>query len=507
MHLNAFDIIAFLLFMAVVIGISLYFSRREETGEDYFLAGRGLTWWLIGFSLIASNISTEHFVGMAGKGFGGVGLAIASYEWIAAITMVIVAWYFLPKFLRSGIFTMPEFLEYRFSRTARSIMAFYLMVAYVVVAMTTVLYSGAIALKALFGLDLVAGIWLIGLIAGAYTTYGGLKAVVWTDLFQGAALLLGGLLVTVIGFGAIGGVGRFLEVGGPKLHVLLPADHPELPWTILIGGIWVPNFFYWGLNQFITQRTLGSKSLAEGQRGIVFAALLKLIIPFIIVFPGIMAFELYGSQITDANQAYPFLIKNLLPDGLTGIMFAALFGAVLSSLDSMLNSASTIFTIDLYKQHINPEVSPHRMVAIGRIATVVFVLIACLWAPLLEHIPSVFDYIQMFWGFISPGILCVFLFGLFVKRTPPAAAVATLLLSLPVYGFFLWRAPFSYTNNMGYAFLVLAIVTAVFTLLRPLARPVELPQRVSLDLTPARRIKLYGSLVIAATVALYVIFR
>ncbi|WP_272481688.1 SLC5 family protein [Rhodothermus marinus] len=282
------DLIAFVGFIAFVIGFSLYASRKEETGEDYFLAGRGLTWWLIGFSLIASNISTEHFVGMAGRGFE-LGLAIASYEWMAAVTLVIVAFFFLPKFLRAGIYTMPEYLEYRYNTTARTIMATFMMLAYVFVALATVLYSGALALEAIFGLDTVLGIWLIGLLAGFYTVYGGLKAVVWTDLLQGAALLLGGLLVTVLGFQALGGVDVFFAQAGDKLHTVLPWDHPEMPWVaVFIGGLWIPNLFYWGLNQFITQRTLGARSLEEGQKGIMLAALLKLLIPFIIVFPGIM---------------------------------------------------------------------------------------------------------------------------------------------------------------------------------------------------------------------------
>ncbi len=507
MHLNLFDTLSFLGFLALVVGISVWKSRREETGEDYFLAGRGLTWWLIGLSLIASNISTEHFVGQSGKGFGASGLAVASYEWIAAITMVFVALFFLPRFLRSGIYTIPEFLEYRFNTAARSIMAVYMMVAFVFVAMATVLYSGAIALRTMFGLDLVVGIWLIGLIAGAYTTYGGLKAVVWTDLFQGVALLLGGVLVTVLAFKAVGGVGAFLEARGDRPHVLLPADHPEYPWTILLGGIWVPNLFYWGLNQFITQRTLGAKSLAEGQKGIIFAAAIKLIIPVIIIFPGIIAAQLYASQISDVNEAYPFLIKHLLPTGLTGLMFAALFGAVMSSLDSMANSASTIFTIDLYQRHLRPDADPRRLVLIGRVVTAFFVLFACLWAPMLGRIESVFDYIQMFWGFISPGVLCAFLFGIFVKRTPPLAAVAVLLASLPVYGFFLARDPYSYTNNMGWTILVLGILAAIITWRRPLAEPVEMPQRVDIDLAPSPSVKLLGGIVVAATVALYVIFR
>ena len=336
------DGVSFVLFLAAVIGVSLYASRHERTDEDYFLAGRGLTWPLIGISLIASNISTEQFVGMAGAGFGQAGLAVASYEWVAAATLVFVALVLLPRFLRLGIYTMPEFLEHRYGPVPRTIMAVYMLAAYVGVAIAAVLYSGAIGLEAIFGLDVVAGIWLIGALAGAYTVYGGLKAVVWSDLLQGTALLVGGAIVAVVGLGYVGGLRAFLSVNEAKLHLVLPADHPDLPWTALLLGIWIPNVFYWGFNQFITQRTLAARTLADGQRGMLFAAGLKLVVPFIVVFPGIMAFQLFGAEIDHGDQAYPVLISRLLPAGLRGVLFAALFGAVMSSLDSMLNSASSI---------------------------------------------------------------------------------------------------------------------------------------------------------------------
>jgi SSS family solute:Na+ symporter len=512
MQLNFLDTIAFIAFIALVIGVSLYASRKEDTSEDYFLAGRGLTWWLVGFSLIASNISSEHFVGQAGKGFGSAGLAVASYEWIAAITLVFVAIWFLPRFLRSGIYTMPEFLEYRYNATARAIMAVFMMVAYVVVAMATVLYSGAIALKAIFGIDVLLGIWLIGLLAGAYTIYGGLKAVVWSDLIQGIALLMGGVLVTWLGLRAVGGVAPFLSTNADKLHMILPANHVDYPWTILLVGIWVPNLFYWGLNQFITQRTLGAKSLRHGQNGIIFAALIKLVIPFIIVLPGIMAFQLAASgqlQIGAADTAYPALIKELLPVGLRGLMLAALFGAVMSSLDSMLNSASAIFTMDLYKRHFRPEAGPRRLVLVGRAMTAVFVLFGCLIAPGLANpaFKGIFNYIQMFQGFISPGIVTVFLFGLLVRRAPTPAAMAAMLLNIPIYGLLLWLLPeVAFLNHMAITFLSLVAVMAMITILRPLPQPVRFKARSGLDLTPSPFARWGGAVVVVLTITLYVVF-
>ncbi|MHC4260432.1 MAG: sodium:solute symporter family transporter, partial [Planctomycetota bacterium] len=295
MTLGLLDIVVFLAFFGVVVGVSMYKSRREETGEDFFLASRGLVWPLIGLSLIAANISTEHFVGMAGQGAGIAGLAVASYEWIAAITLVFVAIFFLPRFLRSGIFTIPEYLEYRYNPAARAIMAFYTMVIYVGVTIAAVVYSGGLTLQTIFGdlenpRHLLYGVLVIGGIAGLYTIWGGLKAVAWADLFQGSALIAGGAVTMVLGFKAIG-VRSFFEHNADKLHMVLDKNHPVLPWTALVIGLWIPNFYYWGLNQYITQRTLAAKTLRQGQLGVIFAAALKLLIPFIIIFPGIMSLQ------------------------------------------------------------------------------------------------------------------------------------------------------------------------------------------------------------------------
>jgi solute:Na+ symporter, SSS family len=507
MDLTLVDAVAFIGFLAIVVAVSLYASRGERTDVDYFLAGRGLTWSLVGFSLIASNISTEHFVGMAGAGFGEAGLAIASYEWIAAVVLVVVALVMLPAFLKLGVFTMPEFLERRFNGFARTVMATYMMIAYVGVAIAAVLYSGAIGLEAIFGLDLYAGIWLIGAIAGVYTVYGGLKAVVWSDLLQGAALLIGGAFVAVVALGEVGGLSAFLDASADKLHVVLPAEHSEIPWTALIVGIWIPNFFYWGCNQFITQRTLGAKNLAQGQKGALLAAGIKLIIPFIIVFPGIMALQLYGNQIADGDQAYPILIKNLVPVGLRGVMFAALFGAVMSSLDSMLNSASTIFTMDLFRRHIKPDVDDKSLVKIGRIATGAFVVVGCLLAPLPGEFEGVFQYIQMIWGFISPGVVAAFLFGFVVRRAPANAAVVALFLSPIVYGALLFFAPeVAFLNHMAITFGAIVATMTVMTILNPRETPALDEDPPDFDMTPAPSAKYAGAAVLVGVVALYIVF-
>lgn len=508
MTLNTLDLIVFALFTLFVIAVSLYASRKEESSEDYFLAGRNLAWWTIGLSLIASNISTEHFVGMAGRGFA-IGLAIASYEWMAAITLVIVALFFLPKFLKNGIYTIPEFLEYRYGEVPRTLMAILILITYVVVALASVLYSGALALNAIFDINLVLGIWLIGILAGAYTVYGGLKAVVWSDVIQGSTLMIGGLIITLLGFQKIGGLQRFLELSQDKLHTVLPWDHPEMPWiAVFIGGLWIPNLFYWGLNQFISQRTLAAKSLAEGQKGIMLAAFLKLLIPFIIVFPGIMALHLYPNDIPSADQAYPIMIAKILPTGLRGIMLAALFGAVMSSLDSILNSASTIFTIDIYKRYISKTQDQTKLVRIGRISTAILVITGCLYAPILSQFESIFQYLQMIWGFISPGIVASFLFGLMWPKVPAKAATGAMLLGIPVYGFLVLQFPhIAFLHHMAITFLVLCLFITAFTLYKPLKTPRSIKvTTTTVDLTPFRYIKETSLLLVLLTAGLYVLF-
>jgi SSS family solute:Na+ symporter len=507
MKLGFLDIFVLVASIVVVYAVSLWASRKEESAEDYFLAGRQLAWPLIGMSLIASNISTEHFVGMAGRGYD-LGLAIASYEWMAAVTLVIVAIFFLPRFLRSGIYTMPQFLELRFNLRARTIMSAFMLLAYIFVGLAAVLYSGALALATIFDLPLIEAIWLIGILTGIYTVWGGLKAVVWSDFLQGIALLLGGLLVTVLAFHAVGGIKPFLAGAGNRLHTVLPWNHPEMPWVaVFFGGLWIPNLFYWGLNQFITQRTLGARSLADGQRGIIMAAWIKLAIPFLIVFPGILAAELYGAKIANPDQAYPYMIRELLPNGLRGAMLAALLGAVMSSLSSMLNSASTIFTIDFYQRHFRPEATQKQIVTVGRLITAACVIIACLWAPAIARFGSVFQYMQMIWGFISPGIVTAFLFGLFSRKAPPLAASAVMLLGIPVYGGLLVLAPpVAFLHHMMLTFFVRLLVSAIITAWKPLREPVVMPVQSRIDMTPAPGLYAWAGAVITATAVLYVIF-
>ncbi len=505
---STLDVVTFVGFLVLVVAISLYASRKEDTSEDYFLAGRGLSWWLIGFSLIASNISTEQIVGLAGGAHGPQGLAVASWEWLSSIAMVLIALFLLPVFLKLGLYTMPQFLEQRYSRAARIIMAVYTICLYVGVLMSTVIFAGGGILRVLFDIKLAYGVFGIGAISAAYTIYGGLKAVVWSDLIQGVALILGSALVMVLGFQAVGGYEAFAAHNADKLHMILPASNPDLPWTVLLLGIWIPITYYWGANQYITQRTLGSKSLSQGQLGLIFAGALKILMPFIIVFPGIMAWQLYGDQLASHDDAYAVLIKNLLPAGLRGVLFAALLGAIMSSLDSMSNSAATIFTVDLY-QTIRPKVEARTMIGVGRIVTGVTILVSCFIALSFDHpkFKGVFNHIQMYQGLVSPGVLAAFLFGIVVRRAPSIAGTSALVLCVPVYAGLLWAFPdVAFVNLIGCSFLIILAVMIVLTLAVPRAEPWQPQHATTIDLTPSKAAVWLGGIVILVNVALYVVF-
>ncbi|MBN2243310.1 MAG: solute:sodium symporter family transporter [Acidobacteria bacterium] len=511
MELSFFDIASFMLFFLIVVGVSMYKSRKEESGEDFFLAGRGLLWPMIGLSLIAANISTEQIVGQAGQGAGNVGLAVASYEWMASITLVFVAFFFLPRFLRSGIFTMPEYLEHRYNAAARGLMAFYTLVIYVGVTISAVIYSGALTIHTIFDMNLWTAVWLLGGIAALYTTWGGLKAVAWADLFLGGALLAGGLVVVGYGFSEVGGVQNFMSANADRLHMILPRDHPVLPWTALIVGLWIPNFYYWGLNQYITQRSLAAKTIRQGQMGVLFAAFLKLLIPFIVIFPGIMACQLYGDRLAaNPDAAYPLLIRNLIPIGIRGFIFAAIAGAVISSLASMLNSASTVFTMDLYKRHLKADASPKSLVTTGRVTTLILVVLGCLIAPQLGNprFQGIFNYIQEFQGFVSPGILAAFVFGMIFKKSPPSAGVAALVTGPVIYGVLFFAAKnMAFLNRMAVTFALILAIMALIAALKPLDTPKAMPVRDGFeDIRLVKPVKYIGIAVIGITLILYALF-
>jgi SSS family solute:Na+ symporter len=669
MELGILDILVFVAFVICVISVGLIKSRNESTSEDYFLAGRGLSWWLIGFSLIAANISTEQFVGMSGNAASHVGLAIASYEWMAAVTLVVVAFCFLPYFLRAGIYTIPEFLEYRYNTAARTIMAVATIFIYMLL-LGAVTYSGALTISTLAGqmgynVSLLTGSLVIGIIAMLYVAAGGLKACAWADLIQGSALILGGAVIMIFAFiklglvteaakvvdvhtGAIamqsftpeaGSIERFFSLNKIRMNMFLPKTDSILPWTALLLGLWIPNFYYWGLNQYITQRTLGSKSLAQGQKGIVFAAALKLIIPFTIVIPGMIAFNLYSKNMQfeaardnapvfvkylKANPATSFikvvnspdsnsvanwpqgifmiaiyddakamktayaknafvlpieksayesaspaeftvfksddkswtsafanfageleaydtsvetaaknalkpvttekfiafkydtalaqLLGNVLPQkvGVIGFVFAALLGAVVSSLAAMLNAASTIFSMDVFKKFISVNASQKSIVFVGRLCVVVFTFIAIGLAPQLGNPKisnSIFTIIQEGQGFISPGILAVFVFGFIVRKAPPAAGVWGLLTNIIAYGSLKAAVPgIQFLNRMAICFALCFAVMIIITLVKPLAQPIEFKHNTTIELHSSKGALMAGIAVVIITLIFYLIF-
>ena len=459
MQFSAVDYGVFIVYIIGIVGLGLWVSREkkghQKDSKDYFLAGKSLPWWAIGASLIAANISAEQFIGMSGSGFA-IGLAIASYEWMAAITLIIVGKFFLPIFIEKELYTIPEFVEKRFSTNLKTILAVFWVALFIFVNLTSVLFLGGKALDTIIGNgDGSMIIWaILGLafIAAAYSLYGGLSAVAWTDVVQVALLVIGGLITTVIALnnvtpegGVFHGLAHVFDQAGEKFHMILSRDNPEffnLPGiAVLLGGLWVANFYYWGFNQYIIQRTLAAKSLKEAQNGIVFAAFLKLIIPLIVVIPGIVAYIMFtqpdGTAIiggvqeaftnpdgsTNFDKAYPWLISVFIPTGLKGLVLAALTAAIVSSLASMLNSTSTIFTMDIYKPYINKQASEKNLVLVGRITATAALLIAILMAPVMGNIPQMFQYIQEYTGLVSPGILAVFLMGLFWKKTTNKAAI------------------------------------------------------------------------------------
>ena len=473
------DYVIFGIYAITILGIGLWVSRdkkgKQKNAEDYFLASKSLPWWAVGASLIAANISAEQFIGMSGSGFA-LGLAIASYEWMAAITLLVVGKYFLPIFIEKGLYTIPEFIEKRYSTNLKTILAIFWIALFVFVNLTTVLFLGGKALDTIIGVGdgsiLLNSIIGLGLFAAAYSLWGGLASVAWTDVIQVVILIFGGLLMTYFALANVTDSGSFIdgmkyvyEKAPERFSMILSQgeiikpnggdawwDLPGL--AVLIGGMWVANLYYWGFNQYIIQRTLAAKSLAEGQKGIVFAAFLKLIIPVIVVLPGIIAYVMNiddSGMLTTASvdpgfigaagnfandNAAPWLIKNFIPVGVKGLILAALAAAIVSSLASMLNSTSTIFTMDIYKSHFNKNASDAKMVSVGRITAVVALVIAIIIAPQLGSLGQVFIFIQEYTGVVSPGILAVFLMGLFYKKATNNGAIWGAILSIPIAMYF-----------------------------------------------------------------------
>lgn len=475
--LHTVDISIFIAYVSGLLILALWISRNEKNHErnteDYFLASKSLPWWAIGASLIASNISAEQIIGMSGSGYA-IGLAIASYEWMAAITLILVGKYLLPIFLKNQIFTMPQYLEQRFDNKVKTTLAIFWLAVYIFVNLTAVLWLGGLAIQTVAGIDWMFGMIFLAVFSIAYSLYGGLKAVAYTDILQVVLLVFGGLLLSYLaldkvsdGAGVMAGFSVLTqELPGHFDMILSPENshYMSLPGiSVLVGGMWVMNISYWGFNQYIIQRALAAKNIQEAQKGIAFAAYLKLLMPLIVVLPGIAAVVLYP-QLSAADQAYPSMMS-LMPTGIKGLVFAALVAAIVSSLASMTNSISTIFTMDIYSQ-IKPGKSQQHYVFIGRLATLVSLVIALFMAePLLGKFDQAFQYIQEFTGVFTPGIVVIFLMGMFWKKTTSKGALAAAIGSA-VFSFALrefWpELPFM--DRIGLVFLLCLGLTVIVSL-------------------------------------------
>lgn len=478
-QLKPLDYLVFFIYFIIVAvyGYWIYHKKKkaETDSKDFFLAEGSLTWWAIGASLIASNISAEQFIGMSGSGFK-MGLAIATYEWMAAATLMVVAIFFMPIYLKNKIYTMPQFLTHRYNGTVSTVMAVFWLLLYVVVNLTSILFLGALAISTVSGIDF--WVCMVGLaLFAVFITLGGMKVIGYTDVIQVFFLVLGGLATTYLAIslvsehygtsGVLNGFGLLLSKSDDHFHMIFSKDNAnylDLPGlTILLGGMWITNLSYWGCNQYITQRALGA-DLPTARSGILFAAFLKLLMPVIVVLPGIAAYVLYQEGLfqqemmaegeLNPDRAYPVLL-NLLPVGLKGLSFAALTAAIVASLAGKANSISTIFTLDIYKKFFSKDASEQQMVRVGRIVVVIAILIAILISPFMGiDKKGGFQYIQEYTGFVSPGIFAIFVLGFFWKRTTSAAALTAAIITFPLSIFlkFLPRwADLSSLSNFGFA--------------------------------------------------------
>ncbi len=499
-ELQFLDYIVFLIYFVIVASYGYWIYRQKKSAtasaNDFFLAEGSLTWWAIGASLIASNISAEQFIGMSGSGFA-MGLAIASYEWMAAATLLVVAVFFLPIYLKNKIYTMPQFLAQRYSPLVATIMAVFWLLVYIFVNLTSIIYLGALAVSTISGLSFTT--CSIGLsIFAVFITLGGMKVIGYTDVIQVLVLILGGLATTYLALdlvahqfgesGAWSGLSLLQEKASDHFHMILNKGQIMMPngqggledaydklpgLAVILGAMWIANLNYWGFNQYITQRALGAK-LETARAGLLFAAFLKLLMPIIVVLPGIAAYVLYQqgqfqSEMLDGtavrpDRAYPVLL-NLLPVGLKGLSFAALTAAIVASLAGKANSISTIFTLDLYKKYFNPGADEATQVRVGRIAIIVAIIIGAIVAPVLANFGQAFQFIQDFTGLISPGVVAIFLLGFFWKRATANAALAAAIATIPT-GLILEKliTGMPFMNRMGFVFLTLVAIMVIVSL-------------------------------------------
>lgn len=516
MSLEAVDIVIVIGYAFALIAIATLVSREKgghkKDTADYFLAGKALPWWAIGASLIAANISAEQIIGMAGSGYA-VGLAIASYEWLAAITLVVVGKFFLPIFLKRGIYTMPQFLEQRFGAGVKYVMSVFWLGLYTFVNLTTILWLGATAIHTLTGADMMIGMVLLAMFAAAYSLYGGLKAVALTDIIQVVLLIAGGAVITGIVLGQVGGGNavagfqRLMTEFPDRFDMILSRDNPQyknLPGIgVLLGGMWIMHISYWGCNQYIIQRALGAKDIREAQTGVMFAAFLKLITPLVIVVPGIAAIAL-APDLPRPDEAYPEMMK-LVPAGLRGLIFAALIAAIVSSLGSMMNSISTIFTMDLFRPAFGRGLSERQLVGVGRATSLTAITIAVFAArPLLAGADQVFQIIQEYTGFFTPGIVSIFLLGMFWKRATEFGAIAAVISSFALsLAFKTWLPGMPFMDRVGVIFLLCTGLGAGLSFLQRPARDDQIVDLAGISFRTGRGFNLAAVILTAVLIMLY----
>lgn len=502
--MKTIDYIVFLVYFVIVSGYGYWIYRKNSSDQtdskDYFLAEGSLTWWAIGASLIASNISAEQFIGMSGSGFA-MGLAISTYEWMAAATLIVVAIFFIPIYLKNKIYTMPQFLSQRYNNAVSTIMAVFWLLVYVFVNLSSILYLGALAVQTVSGIDFFYCMYGLAIFA-IFITLGGMKVIGYTDVIQVFVLVLGGLATTYLALdlvattlgdgGAWEGLGFLRKEAADHFSMILSRGEIMIPngeggtkdaymdlpgLSVLIGSMWIINLNYWGCNQYITQRALGA-DLNTARSGLLFAAFLKLMMPIIVVLPGIAAYVLFKNgqfQTEMANEAgnvipdhaYPVLL-NLLPVGLKGLSFAALTAAIVASLAGKANSISTIFTLDIYKKFISRNASEQRLVNFGKLVVVVAFIIAIFVAPVLRNLDQAFQYIQEYTGFISPGVFAIFALGFFWKRTTANAALVAAVLTIPLSTWLKFQfTQIPFIDRMGIVFVILVTLMVIITLLDP----------------------------------------
>jgi solute:Na+ symporter, SSS family len=422
---SALDLFVIVVYFSLVFGIGAYFFTRAKTSRSYFLADRSVGWVAVGASLFATNISSEHFIGLAGSG-ASTGLAVGHFEWLAVLMTMILAWVFVPFYLRSGVYTMPEFLERRYGPACRWYLTTVSVLAYIFTKISVSLYAGALVLRLVVGWDFYTSATVMVIATGIYTIFGGLSAVIYTELLQAVVLLTGAITLTVLGLAEVGGMDGLRAALPPDFfHMIKPASDPAFPWTGIFFGAPILGIWYWCTDQVIVQRVLGAKNEAHARGGALFCGLLKILPVFVLVLPGLIARALYPE--IRGDEAYPTLVVRLLPTGMIGLMVAALMAALMSSLAATFNSASTLITFDVY-QKLNPSASEKRLVRVGRIVTLVMVGLGMLWVPFIRYLSSeVYIYLQSVQAYVSPPIAAVFLFGVFWPRANRHGAIASLV--------------------------------------------------------------------------------